>query len=45
MFRTVAALAAVFSLLISGTPASASPTGIDGTVTSAATTGVDLQVR
>lgn len=37
MFRTVAALAAVFSLLISGTPASASPTGIDGTVTSAAT--------
>ncbi|MEU3644295.1 carboxypeptidase-like regulatory domain-containing protein [Lentzea sp. NPDC034063] len=37
MFRTVAALAAVFSLLVSGTPASASPTGIDGTVTSAAT--------
>lgn len=37
MFRIVAALAAVFSLLFSGAQASASPAGIDGTVTSAGT--------
>lgn len=37
MLRTLAACAAVLSLLAGGTPASASPTGIDGTVTSAAT--------
>ncbi|MGI5507015.1 carboxypeptidase regulatory-like domain-containing protein [Lentzea sp. CA-135723] len=37
MFRAVAACAAVFSLLVAGTPASASPAGIDGTVTSART--------
>ncbi|MFI6095525.1 collagen binding domain-containing protein [Lentzea sp. NPDC051213] len=37
MLRILAACAAIFSLLIGATPASASPTGIDGVVTSAGT--------